>query len=119
MAQMVLHWTSVALRERKEVERPLVTVDRLPGLARTDRDHLRQVELEARRVTEHLADGAEHERMHDDVTAGSRACDESAGPPRAPAGEVVGSERRRVEVRLELRARRSSTAGATARSTIA
>ena len=47
----------VAGREREEVERPLVAMDQLRRLARADRDHLREVELEARRVPEHAADG--------------------------------------------------------------
>ena len=92
----------VAFREREEVERPLVAVDHLAGLAGTDRDHLRQVEMEARRVDERRARGGEHERVHHELAAGRRAEQQAAGAARAAPGELVGAEGRGVDVRLEL-----------------
>src|SRR5688572_7735783 len=88
----------VSLREREEVERPLIAMHELRGLARADRDHLREMELEGRRLREHLADGAEHERVHDELAARLRARDEAARPLRAMAGEVVRAERRLLDV---------------------
>ena len=80
----------VAVREREEVERPLVPVHglrRLPGL---DADDLREVELERGRVAEHRADRARDRRVHHEVVRGRGAGDEPAGAPGVVAAEVVG-----------------------------
>ncbi len=53
----------VALGEREEVERPLVAVDRLRRLARTDRDGLGEVHLERRGALEQPARGLEDQRV--------------------------------------------------------
>ena len=91
----------VASWNGKEIERPLVAMNRLRGLVRADRDYLRQMELEAGRVAEHLADAAEHRRMHHELAAFRRARNQSAGATRAMAAEVVGAERSRLDERMQ------------------
>jgi hypothetical protein len=78
-------------------------MDHLRGLARTDGDHLRQVELEAGRMSEDAAHGLEHQRVHDEIAAGGGTRHEATGPSRPVTHEVVGPDRRRVEVGPELR----------------
>ena len=67
--------------ELEEVERPLVTVHELRGLARSDLDHLGQMQLVARRViAEHAVERAEHERVRGKIAKpaasarGARRC---------------------------------------------
>ena len=68
-------------------------MNRLRGLARADRDYLREVELKAGRVTEHLADRAEDGGIHHELAGFRRARDKAAGAARALAAEIVGAER--------------------------
>ena len=90
-------------REREEVERPLVAVHVLRGLARTDLDHLRQVQLVARRViAEHAVEDAEHRRVRGEMPELARAGEQRTGAARVQAGELVAADRRRAEERLEL-----------------
>ena len=65
----------------------------LSRLAGADRNNLREMELKAGRMAEHLGDGAEHDRMHDELAGFWRARDQSAGPAGAAAAEIVGAER--------------------------
>ena len=67
-------------------------MDLLRRFARTDGDHLRQVELKARGVLEELGRGTQYERVHDEIAALRRARDEPAGTLGAPAGEGIRSE---------------------------
>ena len=104
IAHIVWHSTSKPGGEREEVERPLVAVHELRGLARADLDHLREVELVARRViAEHAVERAEHERMRGEIAEARRPREQRAGAARVAAGELVGAGRGRAEVRLELR----------------
>ena len=93
----------VAGREGKEVEGPLIAVDHLSGLARTDGDHLREMELDARGVGEDGAHRVEHQRVHDELATGRRAPQQAAGAARAQAGELVATARRRLEPRAAAR----------------
>jgi hypothetical protein len=59
----------VALREREEVERPLIAMNELGGLAGPDVDDLRQVQLVVGGVlAEHAVEGAQDEWMRGDGT---------------------------------------------------
>ena len=90
-------------REREEVEGPLVAVYRLRRLGRTDLDHLREMQLVARRVIgEDAVERAEHERVgRQFAKAGERAM-QRAGAARVAAREVVAAGLRGGQVRLEL-----------------
>jgi hypothetical protein len=91
-------------------------MDRLGRLARADRDHLRQVELDARGVREHPAHGREHERVQDELPTGRRARDEATRPPRAPPREPVRAVGRRLEYGASSARTRSKVSGAASRS---
>src|SRR5258708_4628868 len=65
----------VAPRERKEIERPLIAMNRLRRLSCADRNDLRQMQLDAGGMTEQLADSAEHRRMHHEIAARFRSRD--------------------------------------------
>jgi hypothetical protein len=80
-------------------------MDHLGGLARTDGDHLRQVELKTGRMSEDAAHGIEHQRVHDEIAAGGGTRHEATGASRPVTHEIVGPDRRRLEVRPELRTR--------------
>ena len=57
-AHIVWHSHLVSRREGEEVEGPLVAVDELSGLARSEVDHLGEMQLVGRRVVaEHLIEG--------------------------------------------------------------
>jgi hypothetical protein len=80
---------------------------------------LRQVELIRRGVLQHGAYRRAHQGMHDEIASGDGARDQRARAPGPPPGEVVGTERRRLEKRLDLVAHLILTAGSTSRSTTA
>ena len=65
----------IAARKGKEIERPLIAMNRLRRLSRADRNDLGQMQLKAGGMTEQLADSAEHGRMHHEVAAGLRSRD--------------------------------------------
>lgn len=80
----------VAPGERKEVERPLVAVHGLGGLARSDGDQLREVQLEAGGMAEDPARRGEDERVGHHLARRCGAGDEGAGASGVVAREVVG-----------------------------
>jgi hypothetical protein len=82
----------VAAREREEIERPLVAMNRLGRLAGADRNDLREMELKAGGVAEHFADTAEHHGIHHEVAGFWRARDQPAGPACAASAEIVGTD---------------------------
>ena len=107
-----------ARREREEVERPLVAVHELRGLARTDLDHLREVQLVARGVVaEHPVERAEHERMGGEIAEARRPGEQAAGAARVAAGELVGAGRGRARgtARARLRSGRAARPARAAR----
>lgn len=82
--------------------RTFSSLGHLRRLAWIDRDHLREMKLEARRIRQQRAHRVEHDRMHDELAARWRSGDETAGPPRFSARKVVRSERRRIDPRRHL-----------------
>jgi hypothetical protein len=74
----------------------------LRGFSGTDGDHLRQMEMEAGRLGKDSADRAQHQLVHDEVATGWRTGDEPARTTRLAPGELVGSERSRLEIRRQL-----------------
>ncbi len=91
----MLQVTSKPGGEREEVERPLVPVHVLRGLAGLDADDLGEVELERGGMSEHAAHGADHRRVHHQIAGRGSTGDEPAGPSGVLAAEVVpvGSHR--------------------------
>ena len=85
-------------REREEVERPLVAMDRLARRVGADRDDLGEVDLDLRRLVHQPLGDVEHERVLDELAGRLRPGDQATGSFRAAPREVVGAERRGVDV---------------------
>ena len=64
-------------------------MDALRGLMRTDRNQLRQMQLESGGVRQHGLHRFEDERMHHQLAAGRGARQQSAGSLGAMAGELI------------------------------
>ena len=79
----------VLVGKRKEVECPSIAMQRLSGLAGTDGDRLREVELEVRRVRQDQARRTEGQRVHDEFPARRGTSDESARSPGRLPAEVI------------------------------
>jgi hypothetical protein len=72
-------------------------VDRLRRLVRPDRDHLRQVQVEACGAGQERLRRVEHERVLHELARGGGARDQPAGALGVPAAERVGAGRGGVE----------------------
>jgi hypothetical protein len=78
-------------------------VQRLRRLARPDVDHLREVQLIARRVpAEHLVAHTDHSGMEDEVLNRGRTCEQAAGSSRVATREAVLAHRRHLAERSRL-----------------
>src|SRR5262249_40512165 len=78
-------------RETEEIERPLIAMNRLCGLARTNRDYLREMNLVIGGVSEKPVSGAERDRMHHQLAAYRRACDQGSRATCIATVEAVGA----------------------------
>ena len=93
----------VALRvvvdtEVVKVERHLITMQLLVGLARLDRDDLGEMQLKGRGVAEELADGLESQGVHDQLSGRGAAGHERSGPTGEPTVVSIPTVRRAVDI---------------------
>ncbi len=89
--------------EGEEIERPLIAVHELGRLARTNLDHLGEMQLIARRViAEHAIERAENARVRGEQTKVARSREQCTGSARVESGELVAAQRRLAEEGFEL-----------------
>ncbi len=94
--RVALHF--VAVGEREEVESPLIAMDRLGGLTRSDGDDLSEMQLEVAGVGQDQVGHSQGQGMEHQHPAGRGTGDERPGPPGVASAERIGAGRSEGQV---------------------